>query len=170
MSSKDGSSRSNARAAVEDVQAELRGLSTEIDRLDGIAAERFGLNRTDLRALDLVRTAGAIAPTDLARALGFTTGGVTTVIDRLERAGYLRRTPDATDRRRVVLEATAKVGDREAVVFGPLVRETVEMIATFEADDLGTIAQFLRRSRDITAAHVERLLTESRPRSDAEGR
>ena len=169
MSSKVGSSRSNARAAVEDVQAELRGLSTEIDRLDGIAAEQFGLNRTDLRALDLVRTAGAIAPTDLARALGFTTGGVTTVIDRLERAGYLRRTPDSADRRRVVLEPTVEVRDREAAVFDPLVRDTEEMIATFDADERATIAQFLRRSRDITAAHVERLLSESRAPSDAGG-
>jgi len=150
----------DARAAVDDVQAELRGLSTEIDRLDGIAAERFGLNRTDLRALDLIRSTGVMAPTDLARVLGFTTGGVTTVIDRLEGAGYLRRTPDPSDRRRVVLEPTVAVREREAAVFGPLARETGEMIATFDDDELATIRQFLRRSRDITAAHVERLIAE----------
>jgi DNA-binding MarR family transcriptional regulator len=101
-----------------------------------------------------------MAPTDLARALGFTTGGVTTVIDRLEEAGYLQRKADPSDRRRVVLEPTLAVRDREAAVFGPLARETEEMIATFDDDELNTIREFLRRSRDITAAHVERLLAE----------
>ena len=69
----------------------LRARSTEIDRLDQAAADLFGLNRTDMRALDIVGRAGPLTPTDLARLLGFTTGGVTTVLDRLERAGYVRR-------------------------------------------------------------------------------
>jgi DNA-binding MarR family transcriptional regulator len=156
MSSK---SRPAGRASIADVQSELRGLSTEIDRLDDIAAERFGLNRTDLRALDLVRGAGSLAPTDLARGLGFTTGGVTTVIDRLERAGYVRRTPDPADRRRVVLEATPAVLDREAVVFGPLGRDMADMVAAFDDGELAVIRDFLRRSRETTAAHVDRLMT-----------
>src|SRR5689334_19808309 len=36
------------------VAASLRALSTEIDRLDQVAADRYGLNRTDMRALDIV--------------------------------------------------------------------------------------------------------------------
>ena len=50
----------------------LRALSTEIDRLDQAAADRYGLNRTDMRALDLTGREGPLAPTDLARLLGFT--------------------------------------------------------------------------------------------------
>jgi DNA-binding MarR family transcriptional regulator len=47
------------------------------------AADRYGLNRTDMRGLDLIGQAGPLAPTELVRLLGFTTGGITTVIDRL---------------------------------------------------------------------------------------
>ena len=68
--------------------AELRALAAKIDRL---AADRYGLNRTDLHSLEIVGSSGGLTPTDLARALGVTTGGVTTVIDRLESAGYAPR-------------------------------------------------------------------------------
>ena len=94
------------------VAASLRALSTEIDRLDQVAADRYGLNRTDMRALDIVGQAGPLAPTALARQLGLTTGGVTTVLDRLERAGYIHRQPDPHDRRRQVVHATEATAGR----------------------------------------------------------
>src|SRR5215467_14424190 len=118
------------RPLVEAVQAELRGLGTEIDRLDGVAADCFGLNRTDMRCLELLGQAGALAPTELANALGFTTGGITTVIDRLERAGYARRRPDPSDRRRLIVEATVLVAQREAEVFGRLIQRTEALAAS----------------------------------------
>jgi DNA-binding MarR family transcriptional regulator len=139
------------------VQAELRGLSTDIDRLDGLAAQRFGLNRTDMRALDLIRTTGAMAPTALAHELGFTTGGVTTVIDRLEAAGYVERRPDPADRRRVDIAATQAVADRETEVFGTLVQATRAVVAAFSDDELTTIQEFLRQSREVITDHAERL-------------
>ena len=158
-----------ARPAIGAVQGELRALSTEIDRLDGLAADRFGLNRTDLRALDLIRSAGVLSPTALAQALGFTTGGVTTVIDRLEQSGYVRRQPDRDDRRRLVLIATDLVGDREKSVFGQLVRDTQALIATYTDVQLETIGDFLRRSREVTAEHSERLAGQARGGEDGAG-
>src|SRR5690242_13043694 len=94
------------RPLVQAVQAELRALSAEIDRLDGLAADAYGLNRTDMRCLDVLGRTGPQTPTELAHALGFTTGGITTVIDRLEQAGYARRRPDPADRRRLIVEPT----------------------------------------------------------------
>jgi DNA-binding MarR family transcriptional regulator len=143
--------------AVLAVQAALRALSTEIDRLDGLAADRFGLNRTDLRALDLIASAGSLAPTALARGLGYTTGGVTTVIDRLEAAGYVRREPDPADRRRLVLRPTDAVAARESEVFADLIRETQALIATYPVAELATIRDFLERTREATARDADRL-------------
>jgi DNA-binding MarR family transcriptional regulator len=77
----------NRRELVSEVVADLRLLSAAMDRLDEVAAGSYGLNRTDMRALEIVGRSGPLAPTDLAGLLGFTTGGVTTVIDRIERAG-----------------------------------------------------------------------------------
>src|SRR4029079_19040104 len=102
------------RALLGQVVGGLRALSTEIDRLDQAAADRDGPNRTAMRARALRARSAPLAPTALARLLGFTTGGVTTVLDRLEKAGYIRRRPDPGDRRRQLVantEATAAPGE-----------------------------------------------------------
>jgi DNA-binding MarR family transcriptional regulator len=139
------------------VAASLRALSTEIDRLDQAAADRYGLNRTDMRALDIVGRYGPLAPTELARLLGFTTGGVTTVLDRLERAGYVHRRPDSGDRRRVVAEVTAATKIRDQEVFGDLIRQTSDLLAAYTDDELRVIHNFLTRTRQLTAAYADTL-------------
>jgi DNA-binding MarR family transcriptional regulator len=145
------------------VTGSLRALSTEIDRLDQAAADRYGLNRTDMRALDITSRAGPLAPTDLARQLGFTTGGVTTVLDRLERAGYIRRRPASGDRRRLLVEATQATAARDAEVFGGLIRQTSDLLAAYTDDQLQVIDDFLTRTRQLTAAYADALLSAVQP-------
>jgi DNA-binding MarR family transcriptional regulator len=53
------------------------------------------------------------APTAIANVLGRTTGGMTLTLDRLEQAGLLRRTRNAADGRRVVVQLT-RAGKRVA--------------------------------------------------------
>ncbi len=141
-----------SRPPVAAVVTALRALSREIDRLDEVAAQRFGVNRTDLRCLELLGGTGALTPTELATALGFTTGGMTTVIDRLERAGYVRRRPDPRDRRRIVVEATDLLVAREEEIFGELLRNTEAVIATYSDAQLETIRDFLERGRAVIRA------------------
>jgi DNA-binding MarR family transcriptional regulator len=156
------------RPAVQDVLLGLRALSTEMDRLDQVAAERYGLNRTDMRGLEIVSRQGPLAPTELARLLGLTTGGVTTVIDRIERAGYVRRRPDRSDRRRLLVEATPLTTARDIEVFADLVRATAESLAAYSARDLAMIHGFLETTRAITTAHATAIVSRS-PGSPASG-
>src|SRR5262245_2604231 len=146
------------RELVRQVFGALRALSTEIDRLDQAAADRYGLNRTDMRALDIIGRDGPLAPNELARLLGFTTGGITTVIDRLERAGYARRRADPSDRRRLLVEAAEATAERDLQVFGALVRITEDFLTTYSDADLVVIRGFLDRMREITGAYVDALL------------
>jgi DNA-binding MarR family transcriptional regulator len=145
------------RALPGQVAGGLRALSTEIDRLDQAAADRYGLNRTDMRALDILGRVGPLAPTALARLLGFTTGGVTTVLDRLEQAGYVRRRPDPGDRRRQLVETTQATAARDEEVFGDLIRGTRDLLAGYTDDQLLVIRDFLDRVRQLTAAHADTL-------------
>jgi DNA-binding MarR family transcriptional regulator len=139
------------------VLAALRALSTEIDLLDHVAADRYGLNPTDMRTLDVVGQVGPLSPTELARRVGFTTGGITTVIDRLERAGYVRRVADPRDRRRLLIEKTARTAERDREVFGGLARMTLESLDAYSANELAVIQHFLEEIREITARYAEDL-------------
>ena len=161
------------RSLAGQVAGRLRALSTEIDRLDQAAAVRYGLNRTDMRALDILGQAGPLAPTDLARQLGFTTGGVTTVLDRLERAGYIRRRPDPRDRRRQVVQTTSATAARDQEVFGDLIRGTGDLLAAYTDDQLQVIGDFLDRTRQLTAGYADALTRHpaaSAPAAPASGR
>jgi hypothetical protein len=79
------------------------------------------------------------------------------VLDRLERVGYIRRRPDAADRRRLVVEATAATAARDREVFGDLIRQTGEVLATYTDDQLAVIDDFLTRARHLTAAYADTL-------------
>ena len=142
---------------IQSVVAAIRANSDQVDRLDQLAASRFGLNRTDSRALEIVSRTGPLTARKLAEELGMTTGGVTTVIDRLERAGYARRRHDLEDRRRVLVEATELTGDREREVFGELIGETFRLAGSYSDAELATIKDFLERGSAMLTAHSDRL-------------
>src|SRR5829696_866427 len=83
-------------------------------------AERLGLGPTDHKCLDLLRERGPMTGSALAAITGLTTGAITGVVARLERAGYLRRQPDPTDGRKQILSLVPeRLGDLQAV-FGPI--------------------------------------------------
>jgi len=66
-------------------------------------AEQLGMNATDMQCLHLIQLGGgALTPGQLGRAAGLSSGGVTLVLDRLERAGYIRREPNPDDRRSII--------------------------------------------------------------------
>lgn len=90
------------------VIAACRRLHAAIDALDQRAADLLGLSRGDLRCLNLLE-AGPQTPTRIATSLGLSTGSVTALIDRLEARGLAERGRDPSDRRGVLVTATAKV-------------------------------------------------------------
>jgi DNA-binding MarR family transcriptional regulator len=96
-------------------------------------------------------------PSSLARLLGITTGGVTTVIDRLEQAGYVRRQPDPADRRRQIVAVTGATADRDQEVFGDLIRRTGELLSAYSDEQLRLIDDFLSRAAQLTANYAESL-------------
>ncbi len=134
------------------VRAALRRLTIKVDGLDQRAADHFGLNRSDLRCLDVLRATGPTTPTTLAAAIGMTSGGLSLALDRLELAGYVARRPNTADRRSVWIEATDELARVEGEVFGPLGKRMTRIIARYPDHELAVIQDFLERAAEAVAA------------------
>lgn len=146
------------------VMATVRANADQSDRLDQLASERFGLNRTDGRGVEILSRLGPMTAKQLAVYLGMTTGGVTTVIDRLEKAGYVRRRHDSEDRRRVLLETTDLLATREREIFGELIVKTLQLVSSYDDRELDVIGKFLEQVGALVAAQSDQLAQSKRGR------
>jgi DNA-binding MarR family transcriptional regulator len=125
---------------------------------DSLAARQLGVSDTDLRCLNIIENSGGLSAGELAVQSGLTTGAITGVLDRLERAGYARRTPDAVDRRRVSVAVTRSFYRRAERIWGPVAADWHATLSKhFTAAELETIAEFLRVASDVTRGQLERL-------------
>ncbi len=71
-------------------------------------ADRVGLSLTDMQCINLLELLGPSTPGKLAASTGLTTGGVTVMLDRLEKAGLIKRQPNPKDRRSILVKVNAK--------------------------------------------------------------
>src|SRR5215211_2208856 len=112
--------RETKEALVRQVIHLARAQQAANEAFDEVAAQKLGVNRTDLRCLNIVENQGPMTAGRLAELSGLTTAAVTAVLDRLERAGYARRVRDQKDRRQVIVELTPLLGERAEPIWGPL--------------------------------------------------
>jgi DNA-binding MarR family transcriptional regulator len=108
-------SRPKARAALmEELEHAARRSSAQGVMFSQAVADCIGISSSDLECLDFLNLEGRVTAGRLAEVTGLTTGAITGVVDRLEKAGLVRRERDADDRRKVFIatvpETIAKIG------------------------------------------------------------
>jgi DNA-binding MarR family transcriptional regulator len=107
-------------------------------------AARLGLSVTDLKCLDLLRSAEVpLTAKNLAELIGLTGGAVTGVADRLEAAGLVERVRDPADRRRYELRPVAGRQAEIAALFAPLGTAVADLAGRYDDQQLDAIANFL---------------------------
>jgi DNA-binding MarR family transcriptional regulator len=116
----------------------------------------LGLNPTDLRCLDWL-TEGPMTATRLAEATGLSAAATTSMIDRLERKGFVRRRRHDGDRRQVLVELTEGGLERVMALYGPLVADGEPILDGFTLDQLAVMRDQLKAMRDLTDRHRARL-------------
>src|SRR5215469_12357118 len=122
------------------------------------AADRIGINNTDLNCLNILSFSGHMTAGEMAKATGLTTASITGVIDRLEEAGFVRRERDPHDRRRVVVRLSLdKAVSEVASVFAPMLRDWREMASRYSDDELRLIVDFYGRVEQVFRKHLIRL-------------
>ena len=135
---------------------EVRGNQRATDMVDELVCQLLGINRTDARCMDILEQHGSMSAGDLSEASRLTTGAITAVIDRLERAGIARRVPDPSDRRRVLVEPTEKALEfANELMVEPMRRLYMPMAERYSEEDLRLILDFTRRGRELQERHAE---------------
>ena len=129
------------------------------EAFDELACEKLGINRTDLRCLNIVDNEGSMTAGHLAEKSGLTTAAVTAVLDRLERAGYAQRIRDQVDRRQVIVQLTPLLAERGAAIWGPLGAEATARLEQMTVEELTGLAEFFRLGIELNERHVERVRT-----------
>jgi DNA-binding MarR family transcriptional regulator len=139
------------------VDISLRALHSAVDVLNQAVADALGINRTDLRCIEILSRDGPQTAGNLASAAGLTTGAATTAIDRLERAGFARRSRDPVDRRRVVVELVPEADQRVFALYRDLLLTTMDHLERYSVDQLNVIRDFVEHGRQMTLDHAERI-------------
>ena len=115
-------------------------------------ADRVGLRLTDMQCINALELIGPSTPGELTRFTGLTTGGVTVMLDRLEKGGYLKREPNPRDRRSVLVHLnTAKVKKMQAF-YGEI---NQRMSALLDATPERELRSFLNLLSTMNASRAE---------------
>jgi DNA-binding MarR family transcriptional regulator len=135
----------------------IRRVSAQSVIISEAVAARFAMHPTDLESLDLIVLQGPLSAGALARSTGLSTGSVTALIDRLERAGYVERVADPADRRRVLVRHIAEAVGPIAAVYRTMEGRMGELWSEYSESELATVADFLERSLDLAVVCTETL-------------
>jgi DNA-binding MarR family transcriptional regulator len=130
-----------------------RRLSTATVLFHHAVAEWLGLGPTDHKCLDLLLDRGPLTGSQLAAITGLTTGAVTGVATRLERAGFVRRQPDPLDRRKQLLTPVPERIEAARAVFAAAGPAPDTLVEGFDLAQLEAIARYLGR---VAAFNLER--------------
>ena len=119
-------------------------------------AEQLGMHPTDMQCLHLLELMGPMKPGKLAECTGLTTGGVTVMLDRLEKAGYARRERNPDDRRSVLVYLNTAKMAKIAEYYGAINKQLSEFLAAYPERDLQTVVTFLTKINSIRTPPLKR--------------
>ncbi len=153
-------------------QAQRRELYQELNRearfsssltilFSQAVAERIGVHSTDIETMDLLHLLGPMTAGKLSEVTGLTTGATTRLIDRMERAGFVRRTHDTADRRRVIVEVVMENADRILPLFAAMGKRMGALWSEYNLEQLRVIADYFRKTNLIMSEENVRLRAQS---------
>ncbi len=141
--------------AVYELMDSVRKLTRSTLILQHVIAGKIGLHVTDAECIDFLKEMGASTAGELAKATRLTTGAITNVIDRLEKAGFVKRKPDMSDRRKVIVTILPKKNTRAKTYYGALAGDVQTLFAKYSAQQLKFLITHTRQLTDIYQGRVQ---------------
>jgi DNA-binding MarR family transcriptional regulator len=146
--------------AASDLVRQLRTFNLETERYVQRMSHRHSMHRTDLAAIGLVMDRGGASPTDIAHGLNLSPSATTAMIDRLERAGHVRRERVESDRRSVRVEITDQALAVGSSMFGLLAAHMRPVLDSYDEDELAAMAALMQRINEAAHAAADEAVAE----------
>jgi len=131
---------------VQQIDWALRELSTSTVMAATAIAQKVGMGPNDLRCGELLVRNGPMTAGELAKATGLTTGAITGIVDRLEKAGWAQRRADSGDRRRVVVYPGPQENEQTtAALYAGHVERMNQLLGQYSDEQLSLLLEFVQR-------------------------
>jgi DNA-binding MarR family transcriptional regulator len=143
--------------AVGGVIEALAGWQVLVAQFNDLVARRLGVSPAETQCLYVLARFGAATPGDIAKRVNLTSGATTRMLDRLFAAGYISRTPDPTDRRKVIIAPAGDGIERVAAMYQPLNDELAALLTDFDVPHLHRMARFAREAEDVTERRIREI-------------
>ena len=131
--------------------ARLQRFGLARDQMRSALASGAGISPTDLDALEHLEAAGPLTQRELGTRLALTSGAITMLVDRLERAGWVRRRPHPSDRRSVLVELCAQAAERAPAGLAAYHARIKAIAAGVPAAHREAVASFLQAAAEAAA-------------------
>jgi DNA-binding MarR family transcriptional regulator len=118
-------------------------------------ADKIGLHLTDMQCLNLLELLGPTTPGKLAEFMGLSTGGVTVMLDRLEKAGFIKRAANPADRRSILVRINVGKMRKIQPSYAKLNRQMEIFLAETPQAELESVVRFLGRMNTLRMGPLE---------------
>ena len=145
----------------------VREHSSAVMRYAAATAKRMGIEASELAALEHLQAAGPMTLGRLGERLSMSPGALTALVDRLERRGFVERTPNPGDRRSALVHETEAGLVESLQHLWPYIQEMKAIEDSFSEEERTVIARFLSAATEATHRHAE--LPGGGKRGDDEG-
>jgi DNA-binding MarR family transcriptional regulator len=149
--------RSSREKLISALGAAIRRQQRATDRFDQAVVELAGLKRSEGLVVDLLQQYGPMTAGDVAREAHLSSGAVTAVVDRLVEKGFVQRSEDPSDRRRVLVELRPETQRACGEIFGPLHEEAVDLLSKFTVAQLEAILEYVELDIGLHERHADAL-------------
>ena len=131
--------------------------STETALFHHAAAEKNGITITDMKTVSTLMQEGPMTAGQIAKRLSLTTGAVTSLIDRLETSGIVKRHADPSDRRKVVIKPVPAKLKKTGQVYDSIGRTFSKLLEQYSTKELEFLVDYYQASIELTKAEIAKI-------------
>ena len=134
-------------------------MSTETILFHQALADILGFHITDHRCMHFLHRYGPMPAGRLSELTGLTTAAVTSIIDRLEQAGYAKRTNDPKDRRKTIVEPirNKKLERKLETIFTPMHEKMHKLLSSYSDCELDFLLDVMTKTIELTRGESKKL-------------